>query len=116
VFVGYKLSNNKNDNSINNNKNNNNGNVEVEKGFSLSEAEKLMDKYSYFTWCNKEYIDDLTNETLKSELAINHTLKTEGYNCDLVYGNNYENGVYYNEAFACTEDEAQWPGPLACKP
>ena len=45
VLIGVKLTEGKNDNPITNNENTNNGNLEIEKDFSLVEAEKLMTKY-----------------------------------------------------------------------
>ena len=47
-----------------------------------------MNQYSYRTGCSpeEEYIYDLTNDDLKSHLAIKNTVKADEYNCDLVYG------------------------------
>ena len=90
VFVGFKLSESKNDNpttnngttnnNVNNNENTNNENVnkentnngdaETEKEFSIAEAEKLMSKYIFFNdFRGKSYISQLSDST-KNGVAI----------------------------------------------
>ena len=110
---GYIISDNLIDKEPNNevtnngNDNNNNENVETEKDYSLTKAEELMSKYLYSTSCNREYIDDLNNEEIKNVLAIKNSKKSDEYNCNLVYGNDFgEKLYYYNGAYACIEDDA----------
>lgn len=116
VFVGVRLTEDKNENPANNNGTTNNDSTnnneqQTEKDFSLVEAEKLMNKYSYSDFCNPElYIDNLNNESLKNELAIYITVKAREYSCNLVYGDNHSGGMYYNDGYACLSDDEMGMG------
>lgn len=118
-IIGKQIEN-KNDKNSSTTNNTDNKDSDVSKEYSLTEAEKLMDKYSYDT-CGKTYITDL-NGSRSLSLAIDNTKSSEKVSCDslgldkYVYGgitgslydqctltedlNNYNNLYKYDDVLA----------------
>ena len=97
AFVGVKLTENKDDNATTNN-----GNVEIEKDFSLVEAEKIMSKYG--GTC-RDYIINLT-ELEKLIVTFKNTDKTGTKDCD----DKVLNGIVYGGPDECALEGSSTAG------